>query len=93
MHGRLDRHYGLQLLEWGLDGKIADDISPDEQKKYIGALKNILSEDDYRRVAIYPAMRSAPKDGDKIFIPDSYFKYALPYALDKLKSKTLDFET
>ncbi len=103
VQGRLDRRYGLQLLDWGTDGRLASDIPFDVQKKYLASLENILSE--YNRtlraeddkiflidgvkkfeVVVYPAMRAEPRGSGKIYICDSYFKYALPYALNKLTS-------
>lgn len=32
VHGRLDRFYGLNLLEWGMSGKLEDKLSFDTQK-------------------------------------------------------------
>lgn len=103
VHGRLDRRYGLQLLDWGTDGRLAADIPFDVQKKYLESLGNILSEYDRQlraeggkmyvlgggkkfEAVVYPAMRAAPLEQDKIYICDSYFKYAKPYALNKLTS-------
>ena len=87
VHGRLDRHYGLQLLEWGMSGRLADEISADDQRRYLASIEYLLSEIgcDAKKLAVYPAMRTEPKGSDKIYIPDSYFKYALPYVSDKIK--------
>lgn len=101
VHGQLDRHYGLQLLNWGLDGRIATAIPFKTQKKYAASLNNILSAqgrslradsdkiylvdgDRDIELEIYPAMWSEPKLSGKIYVCDSYFKYAKPYALDKM---------
>ena len=42
VHGLLDRFAALDLLNWGIKGKLAPEISYDTQKKYIGQLENIL---------------------------------------------------
>lgn len=43
VHGMLNRFYALQLLDWGCDEKIADDVPLSEQKEYIGTIRNILA--------------------------------------------------
>lgn len=101
VHGRLDRYYGLQLLDWGMDGRIATSIPFKVQKKYAATLENILAAQkrslraesdkiyvvdggDKIELEIYPAMWAVPQSSDKIYICDSYFKYARPYALAEL---------
>lgn len=42
-HGILDRHSALELLHWGINGKEADVISFEEQKRLLFPLKQILS--------------------------------------------------
>lgn len=41
-HGMLDRIAAKQLLDWGRDEKLADEIDFDTQKKYISEFANIL---------------------------------------------------
>ena len=101
IHGRLDRFYGLDLLEWGISGKIPIDIPLNTQRKYLESIKNILLENNFDlkieneeisliknnkvyELNVYPAMWREPKAKNKIFICESYFKYAKPYALDKI---------
>ena len=42
VHGMLDRFAALQLLEWGIRGTIAKELTIEKQKKYIAPLRNIL---------------------------------------------------
>ena len=103
IHGKLDRFYGLDLLEWGISGKISKDIPLNIQRKHIESIKNILFKDNYNlkieddeifliknnkiyKLKVYPAMWREPKAKNKIFICESYFKYAKPYALDKINT-------
>ncbi len=86
VHGKLDRHYGLQLLEWGMEGKLAADIPLDIQHRYIESIADVVAElgRDANRLTVYPAMRAEPPDDAGICIRDSYFKYAKPYILNEL---------
>ena len=101
-HGKLDRFYALNLLNWGISGKIDGEISFDTQCKYFDSVKNILNEDGYTlsvedekfyiskcgityEVIVYPSMQAEPCGDGKIFICDSFFKYAKPYVLDKIR--------
>ena len=103
IHGKLDRFYGLGLLEWGISGKISEDIPLNIQRKHLESIKNILFKDNYDlkveddeislikdnkiyELHVYPAMWREPKAKNKIFICESYFKYAKPYALDKINT-------
>lgn len=43
VHGMLDRFSALELLDWGRNGKIADEFSVNEQIKLITPLRNILN--------------------------------------------------
>ena len=96
IHGRLDRFYGLDLLEWGISGKLANAISFDTQKKYFSSMENFLTirtennkfylnrNNQEYEIIIYPAMLSEKLSEDKIYIRDSYFKYAKPYILSQI---------
>lgn len=42
VHALLNRKAALQLLEWGRNGKIANELTFEEQKKLVQPLKNIL---------------------------------------------------
>ena len=42
IHGFLDRWAAMDLLEWGVKGKVNESIGYDEQKRLIGKLGNIL---------------------------------------------------
>lgn len=103
IHGKLDRFYGLDLLEWGISGKLSEDIPLNIQRKHLDSIKNILLKDTYDlkteadefylvkdnkiyELNVYPAMWREPKAKNKIFICESYFKYAKPYALDKINT-------
>ncbi|WP_303052173.1 DEAD/DEAH box helicase [uncultured Dialister sp.] len=44
IHGMLDRHCALQLLNWGCAGVLADDISPDTQENYLNPIQGILNK-------------------------------------------------
>ena len=44
VHGILDRFAALQLLGWGLNGNIAEEIPAQKQQQYISPLKDILKE-------------------------------------------------
>ena len=84
VHGKLDRHYGLQLLDWGIDGWIAADIPIDVQQKYLSTLEHLIDGERLNNAVVYPAMRTPPTARNKIYVCDSYFKYAKPYALNEL---------
>ena len=100
VHGMLDRFAALQLLELGVEGKIAAPIPMDEQKKVIQPLTNILMQSGCRidfdggiiafgqrgkkKVVVYPAMWAEPSADDIIFVSDFYVKYAKPYAVQKI---------
>lgn len=47
VHGMLDRFAALDLLHWGVNGTIAEALSPQQQEKCIGPLSNILAELGY----------------------------------------------
>ena len=47
VHGLLDRHAALQLLDWGMYGKLADSIEVEEQRKMIYPLTGILGRSGY----------------------------------------------
>ena len=97
VHGRLDRFYGLDLLEWGISGKLEDTIPFDTQKKYFGTMENFFTihsknnkfyldnNNQKYEIIIYPAMLSEKSSEDKIYICDSYFKYAKPYVLSQIQ--------
>lgn len=100
VHGMLDRFAALQLLEWGVDGKIASHIKKDIQIKLIEPLTNILKQSGCeitagseiiatgqgrkKKIVIYPAMWVEPYAADTIFVSDAYIKYAKPYAVQKI---------
>ena len=42
IHGLLDRHMAKELLEWGMNGKLADPLPMEQQKKLIMPLRTIL---------------------------------------------------
>ena len=98
IHGSLDRFYGLDLLEWGIFGKLTDDISFDIQKKYLQTMTNFLdieeidskfyltSNKQKHEIVIYPAMLAEKFAKDKIYIRDSFFKYAKPYVLEQVRN-------
>lgn len=44
IHGMLDRHCALQLLNWGCAGVLADDISADTQENYLNPIQGILNK-------------------------------------------------
>ena len=44
IHGMLDRHCALQLLEWGCSGHLASPISVDKQTVYLKPIFGILSK-------------------------------------------------
>ncbi len=44
LHGQLDRHAALELLEWGMNGKAASELSLEEQKALLSPLESILSK-------------------------------------------------
>ena len=97
VHGRLDRFYGLDLLEWGISGKLAPSIPVDTQRKYLDTMGNFFTieessnkfylKDRNRKyeVIIYPAMLAEKVADDKIYICDSFFKYAKPYILSQIQ--------
>lgn len=99
VHGKLDRFYGLDLLEWGISGKLADEIPSAAQKKYFDSIKSFFKVEEVNNkfyletknrkyeVIIYPAMLAEKFEENKIYICDSYFKYANPY----VKSQIEDF--
>lgn len=47
IHGILDRKAALQLLDWGMYGKLATPISVESQRKMIYPLKGILGQSGY----------------------------------------------
>ena len=100
VHGRLDRFYGLNLLDWAISGKLTDEIPFDTQKKYFNSIENIessfkieevnrkfylLSKNRKYEVIIYPAMHAEKFSKDKIYICDSFFKYAKPYIFNQVQ--------
>lgn len=93
VHGRLDRHYGLELLNWGA-GKLPAEIPYDTQKKYLASLESSYAVEEINRrfylrgyeIIVYPAMLAEKSAEDKIYIRDSYFKYAKPYALNQIEN-------
>lgn len=97
VHGRLDRFYALNLLEWGIFGSLANAIPFDTQKKYLHSVKNFfnIKEVDQKfylesnghkyELIVYPAMLAEKSDDNKIYICDSYFKYAKPYILSQIQ--------
>ena len=90
VHGMLDRNAALQLLEWGVTGKLAEEISPYEQQKYIASLESILEESGFnfsKNVVVYPAMWVEPRKINTIFVSDALVKYMKPYAIQKIISE------
>ena len=100
VHGMLDRFAALQLLKWGISGKVADDLPLAVQKEYISPLEGVLQEAghrlsytaegiavDGRSLVVYPAMRAEPHEFGKIFVSDMCLKYSKPYALQKILSE------
>ncbi|MGN0482525.1 MAG: DEAD/DEAH box helicase [Lachnospiraceae bacterium] len=47
VHGILDRHAALELLNWGIAGKKAEEISVERQKKLVNSLLGILERMGY----------------------------------------------
>jgi len=45
VHGMLDRFAALELLNWGINGKMPAPLSPELQKEFILPLSNILNEE------------------------------------------------
>lgn len=98
VHGKLDRFYGLDLLEWGISGKLADAIPLNTQKKYLDIIKNFFTVQESGNrfylqhngkkyeVVIYPAMLAEKLAEDKIYICDSFFKYAKPYLKNRIEN-------
>lgn len=97
VHGRLDRFYGLNLLDWAISGKLADEIPFDTQKKYFDSVKSFFNINEVNQkfymeiknrnyeVIIYPAMHAEKFSKDKIYICDSFFKYAKPYIFNQIE--------
>ena len=100
VHGLLDRFAGLQLLEWGIDGKKAPPIKTETQMNMIMPLADILKQSgceitadgditaisrrSKKKVVIYPAMWVEPHATNTIFVSDAYIKYAKPYVVQKI---------
>lgn len=101
VQGLLDRHYGLNLLEWGTEEKIPNSVPNEFQKKYIKSLENVLESNQFKlnitndaiflhkdgkkfELIIYPAMLIPPKVIGKVYISEALFKYAKPYAIEKI---------
>lgn len=100
VHGMLDRFAALQLLRWGVEGINAPPINVETQIKMISPLINILEQSgckitigndiiatgqkNSKKVVVYPAMWVEPRAFDTIFVSDAYFKYAKPYAVQKI---------
>lgn len=47
VHGILDRHAALQLLDWGINGNIASPIEIEQQQKMLYPLKGILGKSGF----------------------------------------------
>ena len=101
VQGLLDRFYGLNLLEWGIEEKIPNPVPNELQKKYIKSLENVLESNQFElnitndaiflhkdgkkfELIIYPAMLIPPKVIGKVYISEALFKYAKPYAIEKI---------
>ena len=48
VHGMLDRFAALDLLKWGIDGSLANELSPEAQKSYLSPLRRILEDSGCR---------------------------------------------
>lgn len=44
IHGRLDRHAAINLLEWGMNSKLAEELSVTQQWNLLSPLQSILAE-------------------------------------------------
>ena len=93
-HGRLDRFAALELLKWGTDGERASALKEEVQEGLIQPIANILRnsgcdlrfEGDHmeangKRLVVYPAMWSKPKDPTTIYVRDIYLKNAKPHSV------------
>lgn len=58
VHGMLDRFAALDLLRWGIDGNLAESLSPEVQKGYLSPLMHILEDSGC----------SVRQDAEKIFL-------------------------
>ena len=98
VHGMLDRFYGLQLLQWGMKGTLAEKIEPQDMNNYLSQFEGILREYgcsvsriggglrvNGKRVEIYPAMLHEPSGDGVIFVSDAIVRFARPYAVDKIR--------
>ncbi len=95
IHGLLDREAAKQLLDWGIKGIRAPELSIKRQKFLLDPLRMILhsfgldldmsgdviSVSGKKEVMVYPAMRTKPEDKGRILLSDMQLKYAKPYAL------------
>ncbi len=101
IHGMLDRFSALELLQWGVNGSVADELNQQVQISFIRSLENILEESgcqiiiesndivinalsNPKHIVVYPAMWVEPKRKGTIFVSDALFKFAKPYAVQKI---------
>lgn len=101
VHGQLDRYAALDLLNWGMNGTLPEDIEFQKQVEYAFSISKILDADNIKvelheksivltrndvvkKLVIYPAILSEPKQENYIYVSDSYMKYAMPYAVKKI---------
>lgn len=94
IHGDLDRKAAIELLAWGRNGIVTDEIPQREQLKLLEPLHDILLERGLelnnlmvndKEIVIYPSMRMPKKDG-KIYLSEYLVKYALPIAVQEISS-------
>ncbi len=98
-HAALDRFAALDLLRWGKDRLLADDIPIEDQQRLLKPFKKILTFDgielnsDFtvsnsnkkKKLCIYPAMKIKPAfPSETIWISDFVARYARPYAMDAI---------
>lgn len=99
LHGSLDRFYALELLEYGMTGKMPENLNIDEQSEMLKPLKYIIEHTfssvysnngiikiNGKRIEVVPAMLKTPKDSPNvIYINSGLLKYAKQKALEEIK--------
>lgn len=97
----LDRNLGKQLLDWCREGKLADELTVEQQLKLLFPLKElsentdvfrltdnkIIYKDNFYEILVQPVMwnESMYTTNNKIILSDKLLTEALPKAYDKIK--------
>ena len=86
VQGDLDRRAGVDLLNWGIDGKVPDYKSVNDQFDMVYQYEAILGSKVDIKLVVYPSMLKTKNEKDVLYVSEFDLKYRRPQFIKLVNS-------